>query len=73
MVHLADISLRLQALAGTELECNKYLADYHGYFHIDKLAALNSFKSMHPGSVEYMFKLRRKKFVIEKLHLPPGK
>ncbi|KAI4457543.1 pax6 neighbor protein paxneb [Holotrichia oblita] len=67
----SDISLRLQALAGTELEHNKYLSDYHGYFHIDKIAAINTFVSKHPGAIEHMFKLRRKKFTIEVLHLPP--
>ncbi|KRT81227.1 hypothetical protein AMK59_5795 [Oryctes borbonicus] len=67
----SDICLRLQALAGTELEHNKYLADYHGYFHIDKVAAINTFASKCGGAVEYMFKLRRKKFTIEMLHLPP--
>ncbi|KAK9721979.1 PAXNEB protein [Popillia japonica] len=68
---ISDISLRLQALAGTELEHNKYLSDYHGYFHVDKVAAVNTFVSKHPGAIEYMFKLRRKKFTIEVLHLPP--
>ncbi|GJQ69248.1 hypothetical protein Trydic_g6394 [Trypoxylus dichotomus] len=67
----SDISLRLQALAGTELEHNKYLADYHGYFHIDKISAINTFASKCGSSIEYMFKLRRKKFIIELLHLPP--
>lgn len=64
--------MRLQTFSGTELENNFSLADYHGFFHLTKLAAINSFASKHPGSVEYVFKLKRKKFLIEKLHLPPG-
>ncbi|XP_044761251.1 elongator complex protein 4 [Coccinella septempunctata] len=70
-IHSSDISMRLQSFAGTELETNKVLSDYHGFFQLTKLAPINSFASRHPGSLEYVFKLRRKKFVIEKLHLPP--
>jgi elongator complex protein 4 len=70
-IHSSDIAMRLQAFSGTELENNFSLSDYHGFFHLTKLAAINSFTSKHPGSVEYVFKLRRKKFHIEKLHLPP--
>lgn len=71
-IYSSDIAIKLQSFAGTELENNSVLADYHGYFQLTKLAAINSFTSKHPGSVEYVYKLRRKKFCIEKLHLPPG-
>lgn len=64
--------MRLQAFSGTELEHNQSLADYHGFFYLTKLAAINSLASKHPGAIEYAFKLRRKKFSIEVLHLPPG-
>ncbi|KAL3279232.1 hypothetical protein HHI36_016745 [Cryptolaemus montrouzieri] len=70
-IHSSDISIRLQSFAGTELETNKALSEYHGFFQLIKLAPINSFASKHPGSIEYVFKLRRKKFVIDKLHLPP--
>lgn len=53
------------------MENNAALSDYHGFFHLTKLAAINTLASKHPGSVEYAFKLRRKKFCIEMLHLPP--
>lgn len=65
--------MRLQSFHGTELENNPSLSDYHGFFHLTKLAAINTLVSKHPGSIEYAFKLRRKKFCIEILHLPPGK
>ncbi|KAG5875843.1 hypothetical protein JTB14_012963 [Gonioctena quinquepunctata] len=70
-IHSSDIAMRLQAFSGTELENNQSLSDYHGFFYLTKLAAINSLSSKHPGSVEYAFKLRRKKFSIEMLHLPP--
>lgn len=65
--------MKLQSFSGTELENNQSLQDYHGFFYLTKLAAINSLASKHPGSIEYVFKLRRKKFNIEVLHLPPGK
>ncbi|KAK5649780.1 hypothetical protein RI129_000809 [Pyrocoelia pectoralis] len=71
-IYSSDLAIKLQSFTGTELENNSVLADYHGYFQLTKLAAINSFISKHPGSVEYVYKLRRKKFCIEKLHLPPG-
>lgn len=71
-IHASDIAVRLQAFHGTDLENNRSLSDYHGFFHLTKLAAINSLASKHPGSVEYAFKLKRKKFIIELLHLPPG-
>lgn len=71
-IHSSDIAIKLQAFAGTELDSNVSLIDYHGFFHLEKLAASNSLVSKHPGSVEYVFRLRRKKFTIQILHLPPG-
>lgn len=71
-MHSSDVVIRLQQFAGTVLENNPVLGDYHGYLHLVKLAAINTFASKHPGSVEYSFKLRRRKFTIEMLHLPPG-
>ncbi|CAH1285118.1 unnamed protein product [Diabrotica balteata] len=70
-IHSSDIAMRLQAFSGTELENNQSLAEYHGFFYLTKLAAINSLASRHPGSMEYAFKLRRKKFSIDVLHLPP--
>lgn len=70
-IHSSDIAMRLQSFSGTELENNQSLQDYHGFFYLTKLAAINSLASKHPGSVEYVFKLRRKKFNIDVLHLPP--
>jgi len=70
-IHSSDIAMSLRSFSGTELENNQSLQDYHGFFYLTKLAAINSLASKHPGSVEYVFKLRRKKFNIDVLHLPP--
>nr|CAD7197281.1 unnamed protein product [Timema douglasi] len=69
--HLCDVSVRLESFAGSDRETNPALKDYHGFFHINKLPAINTLASHVPESLDLAFKLRRKKFLIEKLHLPP--
>nr|CAD7409755.1 unnamed protein product [Timema cristinae] len=69
--HLCDVSVRLESFAGSDRETNPVLKDYHGFFHINKLPAINTLASHVPESLDLAFKLRRKKFLIEKLHLPP--
>ncbi|XP_015522053.1 elongator complex protein 4 isoform X1 [Neodiprion lecontei] len=69
--HLSDIALRLESFAGSAKEANPIFSDYHGLLHIRKLGALNSLAPHYPESVDLAFKLRRKKFVVEVLHLPP--
>ncbi|XP_022903953.2 elongator complex protein 4 [Onthophagus taurus] len=71
LLHLSDIYIRLQAFAGTEFADNKYLSDFQGFIHIDKLTPKNGFNSKISSTIEHVFKLRRKKFTIEMLHLPP--
>ncbi|KAL0129097.1 hypothetical protein PUN28_004053 [Cardiocondyla obscurior] len=69
--HLSDIAIRLESFAGSSKEINPLFKDYHGLLHIKKLCALNG---LSHGSLQYrdlVFKLRRKKFLIEVLHLPP--
>ncbi|CAG2058880.1 unnamed protein product [Timema podura] len=68
--HLCDVSVRLESFAGSDRETNPVLKDYHGFFHINKLSAINTLASHVPESLDLAFKLRRKKFLIEKLHLP---
>ncbi|XP_060524375.1 elongator complex protein 4 [Cylas formicarius] len=70
-IHSSDIAMELQSFSGTYLENNQSLSNYHGFFKLNKLAPINSLASRHPGAAEYVFKLRRKKFSIELLHLPP--
>ncbi|XP_050298855.1 elongator complex protein 4 [Anthonomus grandis grandis] len=70
-IHSSDIAIKLQSFSGTELEKNQSLQDYQGFFYLTKLAAINSLTSKHIGAEDYAFKLRKKKFSIEMLHLPP--
>ena len=68
---LCDTVVRLESFAGSEKETNPTFKDYHGLFHIVRLPRLNSLTCYMPETLDLAFKLRRRKFVIEKLHLPP--
>lgn len=69
--HLSDIAIRLESFAGSQKETNPLFKDYHGLLHLKKLPAINTIAPHNPESRDLTFKLRRKKFVIEVLHLPP--
>ncbi|XP_041972844.1 elongator complex protein 4 [Aricia agestis] len=66
-----DNAVRLESFAGSSKETNPVYNEYHGLFHIEKLSAVHCLVPYVPPSLDLAFKLKRKKFVIEKLHLPP--
>lgn len=45
--------------------------DYHGILHIVKLDNMSSFTMPLHDVTDRFFKVQRKKFIIEKMHLPP--
>ncbi|KAI5733708.1 hypothetical protein M8J76_014899 [Diaphorina citri] len=67
--HLSDLALRLDTLSSGDRD--HYLNEYHGLFHIGKQCSLNSLGVHIPDSNDWGFKLKRRRFIIEKLHLPP--
>ncbi|XP_070549538.1 elongator complex protein 4-like isoform X1 [Ptychodera flava] len=69
--NLCDTVVKLESFAGSEKEKNPVYKEYHGLFTICKLPRLNSLTCHMPDSLDLAFKLKRKKFTIEKLHLPP--
>ncbi|XP_052902153.1 elongator complex protein 4 isoform X1 [Anopheles moucheti] len=70
--NLFDFSFELEAFAGQmEEHANPVFKEYHGLLNITKIAPFNSLASFHPKTRDLAFKLKRSKFVIEKLHLPP--
>lgn len=69
--HLSDIAVGLESFAGSAKELNPLFKDYHGLLHIKKLCALNGLSHGITQYKDLAFKLRRKKFLIEVLHLPP--
>lgn len=66
-----DYAIELESFAGSDKETNPIFKDYHGLLYIRKIQAVNSPAAYQPKIKDLAFKLRRKKFVIEKLHLPP--
>lgn len=69
--NLVDYSVELESFAGSDRETNPIFKEYHGLLYIRRLNALNTLASSSPETHDLAFKLRRKQFVIEKLHLPP--
>lgn len=71
--NLVDFSIGLESFAEMEMDKPNPYKDYHGVVHLHKISAVNTLNAFTPKITDLGFKLRRKKFVIEKLHLPPGK
>ncbi|XP_018406505.1 PREDICTED: elongator complex protein 4 isoform X1 [Cyphomyrmex costatus] len=69
--HLSDIAIALESFAGSTKALNSLYKEYHGLLHIKKLCALNGLSHGKLQHKDLAFKLRRKKFLIEVLHLPP--
>lgn len=67
--NLVDYAIELESFAGSDSETNPAFKDYNGLLHFRKMSAINSLALFQHSDLA--FKLRRKKFVIEKLHLPP--
>ncbi|CAL4192877.1 unnamed protein product [Meganyctiphanes norvegica] len=69
--NLSDFVVGLESFQGSEKETNPIFKDYHGLFHVAKLSAINSLVPPILDTVDWVFKLKRRKLVIERLHLPP--
>ncbi|KAH0551817.1 elongator complex protein 4 [Cotesia glomerata] len=69
--NLSDTAIALESFAGSSKETNPIFKDYHGLLYVKKLSAINTLAPHCPESYDLAFKMRRKKFVIEILHLPP--
>jgi len=67
--HMTDCSVHLKSFAGEKK--NKLFKQYHGLFKVKKLPCLNALTAFVPETLDLAFELRRTKFVIEYLHLPP--
>lgn len=71
LFHLSDAWFSVSSFAGTAHANNSALKDYSGLFTIHKLPRFNSLVSVSSECVNLAFKCKRKRFVIEKLRLPP--
>lgn len=72
VTNLFDYSFGLEAFSGkNEEQANPVFKEYHGLLTISKMSPFNTLATFTPETRDLAFKLKRSKFVIEKLHLPP--
>lgn len=69
--YLGDVVYGLECFQSSEKAVSPLFSEYHGLFHIVKLPKINSLQSFIPETLNFGFKAKKRKFVIEKLHLPP--
>lgn len=67
---ICDTVISLESFVGSDKKSNPLFKEYNGLIQIVKLPVLNTF--IYPTQMsDLAFKLKRKDFVIERLHLPP--
>uniref|UniRef100_A0A3B4GQK0 Elongator complex protein 4 n=1 Tax=Pundamilia nyererei TaxID=303518 RepID=A0A3B4GQK0_9CICH len=71
ITRLCDNAIALESFKGSERETNPLYKDYHGLLHVRQVPYLNCLASQLPDHKDLAFKLKRKQFSIERLHLPP--
>ncbi|XP_057695801.1 elongator complex protein 4 isoform X2 [Corythoichthys intestinalis] len=71
ITRLCDNAIALESFKGSERETSPLYKDYHGLLHVRQVPYLNCLASQLPDHKDLAFKLKRKQFTIERLHLPP--
>ncbi|XP_019594079.2 elongator complex protein 4 isoform X3 [Rhinolophus sinicus] len=71
ITNLSDTVVHLESFIGSEREANPLYKDYHGLIHIRQIPRLNNLICDVSDVKDLAFKLKRKLFTIERLHLPP--
>uniref|UniRef100_A0A131Y313 Elongator complex protein 4 n=1 Tax=Ixodes ricinus TaxID=34613 RepID=A0A131Y313_IXORI len=66
----ADIVLKMQSFDDAERGANPLYKSYHGLLQVVKLSRTSSLSVRMPDC-DFLFHQRSKKFVLEKLHMPP--
>ncbi|XP_004446935.1 elongator complex protein 4 [Dasypus novemcinctus] len=71
VTNLSDVIVGLESFIGSERETNPLYKDYHGLIHIRQIPRLHNLICDASDVKDLAFKLKRKLFTIERLHLPP--
>ncbi|KFO77039.1 Elongator complex protein 4, partial [Cuculus canorus] len=71
VTNLSDMVVGLESFIGSERETNPLYKDYHGLVHVHQIPRLNSLICDVSDTKDLAFRLKRKMFTIERLHLPP--
>lgn len=69
--HLSDWVVKFKAFSSTGSKVTEAFQDFDGQFFVKKLPHLYSLTSPLPETVNYVFKLKRRKLHIEIPHLGP--
>ncbi|CAB3373497.1 Hypothetical predicted protein [Cloeon dipterum] len=69
--HVCDYCICPSPAVHVDGKVNPLLSGHNGVFKIHKLPVINSIAPFKPETLDLGFKVRRKKFCIEKLQLPP--
>ncbi|KAF2360558.1 Elongator complex protein 4 [Trinorchestia longiramus] len=67
----ADYVIGLESFQGTDKEVNPLFKDYHGLLNIYKISSINSQVPPNVDTQDWVFRLKRKRICVEKMHLPP--
>ncbi|XP_008942559.1 PREDICTED: elongator complex protein 4, partial [Merops nubicus] len=71
VTNLSDMVVGLESFIGSERETNPLYKDYQGLVHVHQIPRLNSLICDVSDTKDLAFRLKRKLFTIERLHLPP--
>ncbi|NXA49285.1 ELP4 protein, partial [Nothocercus julius] len=71
VTNLSDVVVGLESFIGSERETNPLYKDYHGLIHVRQIPRLNCLICDVSDTKDLAFRLKRKQFTIERLHLPP--
>ncbi|XP_051560423.1 elongator complex protein 4-like isoform X2 [Myxocyprinus asiaticus] len=71
IIRLSDTAIALESFRGSEQETSPLYKDYHGLLHVRQVPCLNCLTCEVPNTKDLAFKLKKKQFTIERLHLPP--
>ncbi|XP_061621982.1 elongator complex protein 4 [Phyllopteryx taeniolatus] len=71
IIRLCDNAIALESFKGSERKTSPLCKDYHGLLHVRQVPYLNCLASQLPDHKDLAFKIKRKQFSIERLHLPP--
>lgn len=71
VTNLSDTVVGLESFVGSKKLTNPLYKDYHGLIHIRQIPRLNNLTCDVSDVKDLAFKLKKKMFTIERLHLPP--
>ena len=66
--HASDLLIRMTSFAG--LAMNETFADYHGMMQVRKLPCLNTLSHFPIDTNQFLFRLKRKQLLFQRLSLP---